>query len=87
MRVRRRGLFTLVAVGALAVSGCGATSGDGAAAPVGSDTSITTTGAGSYEFTVATLDGATFDGRSLAGKPALLWFWAPWCPTCLGQAK
>jgi len=37
-------------------------------------------------FTATTLDGATFDGTTLAGKPALLWFWAPWCPTCAGQA-
>ena len=43
--------------------------------------------AGGYDFTVATLDGATFDGRGLAGKPAVLWFWAPWYPTCLGRAK
>ncbi|WJK40462.1 redoxin domain-containing protein [Solwaraspora sp. WMMA2056] len=40
----------------------------------------------SHDFTARTLDGATFDGRSLAGKPAVLWFWAPWCTTCLGQA-
>jgi thiol-disulfide isomerase/thioredoxin len=37
-------------------------------------------------FTATTVDGEPFDGRSLAGKPAVLWFWAPWCPTCLGQA-
>ncbi len=37
-------------------------------------------------FTVTTLDGGTFDGKTLAGKPAVLWFWAPWCPTCAGQA-
>lgn len=38
------------------------------------------------DFTVATVDGATFDGETLAGKPAVLWFWAPWCVTCAGQA-
>jgi thiol-disulfide isomerase/thioredoxin len=37
-------------------------------------------------FTGTTLDGQPFDGTSLAGKPAVLWFWAPWCPTCLQQA-
>jgi thiol-disulfide isomerase/thioredoxin len=37
-------------------------------------------------FTVATLDGGTFVGTSLAGKPAVLWFWAPWCPTCAAEA-
>ncbi|MGJ7449524.1 redoxin domain-containing protein [Aquipuribacter sp. MA13-13] len=38
------------------------------------------------DFTATTLDGATFEGATLAGEPALLWFWAPWCPTCAGQA-
>lgn len=37
-------------------------------------------------FTAKTIDGTTFDGKSLAGKPALLWFWAPWCPTCAAQS-
>ncbi|MDG4766321.1 redoxin domain-containing protein [Solwaraspora sp. WMMD406] len=38
-------------------------------------------------FTAPTLDDATFDGRSLAGRPAVLWFWAPWCAMCAGQAS
>ncbi|OBI77246.1 protein disulfide oxidoreductase [Mycobacterium sp. E740] len=33
-------------------------------------------------FTETTLDGAQFNGNSLAGKPAVLWFWTPWCPFC-----
>lgn len=37
------------------------------------------------EFTTGTVDGAEFDGATLVGKPTLLWFWAPWCPTCRGQ--
>jgi thiol-disulfide isomerase/thioredoxin len=36
-------------------------------------------------FTATTVDGKRFDGASLAGKPVLLWFWAPWCPICRGQ--
>lgn len=38
------------------------------------------------DFTAPTVDGATFDGASLAGKPAVLWFWAPWCPVCKREA-
>lgn len=37
-------------------------------------------------FTGTTLDGKAFDAASLAGKPTVLWFWAPWCATCFGQA-
>ncbi|PRZ07021.1 thiol-disulfide isomerase/thioredoxin [Isoptericola sp. CG 20/1183] len=38
-----------------------------------------------YDFAATTLDGEEFDGASLAGSPAVLWFWAPWCPTCIMQ--
>jgi thiol-disulfide isomerase/thioredoxin len=37
-------------------------------------------------FTGTTLSGGTFNGSSLAGKPAVLWFWAPWCPFCNAEA-
>lgn len=37
-------------------------------------------------FTAPTLGGGTFDGASLAGRPAVLWFWAPWCPVCQREA-
>ncbi|MCH9701737.1 MAG: protein disulfide oxidoreductase [Actinomycetia bacterium] len=38
------------------------------------------------QFTATTIDGATFDGASLQGKPAVLWFWTPWCPFCNQEA-
>lgn len=38
------------------------------------------------DFTATTVDGKPFDAKTLAGKPTVLWFWAPWCPTCKGQA-
>jgi thiol-disulfide isomerase/thioredoxin len=37
-------------------------------------------------FTGTTLSGASFNGASLQGKPAVLWFWAPWCPFCNAEA-
>ena len=37
-------------------------------------------------FTAETVDGATFDGQSLAGKDAVVYFWAPWCPVCRREA-
>jgi thiol-disulfide isomerase/thioredoxin len=38
-------------------------------------------------FTGTTVEGRRFDGSSQAGKPVLLWFWAPWCPVCRGQVS
>lgn len=38
------------------------------------------------EFTAATTDGGELSGASLAGRPAMLWFWAPWCTICRGEA-
>ena len=38
------------------------------------------------QFTGTTLSGAPFNGSSLAGRPAVLWFWTPWCPFCNAEA-
>ena len=38
------------------------------------------------QFTGTTLSGQPFSGSSLAGKPAVLWFWTPWCPFCNAEA-
>lgn len=37
-------------------------------------------------FTATTLAGAPFNGASLQGKPAVLWFWTPQCPVCNAEA-
>ncbi|GAA4966559.1 hypothetical protein GCM10025331_68950 [Actinoplanes utahensis] len=38
-------------------------------------------------FTGTTLTGERFDAARMAGKPAILWFWAPWCATCASEAQ
>ena len=38
------------------------------------------------QFSGTTLTGAPFNGSSLVGKPAVLWFWTPWCPFCNAEA-
>ena len=38
------------------------------------------------DFTGTTLSGAPFDSAGLQGKPAVLWFWTPWCPFCNQEA-
>ncbi|WP_296665178.1 redoxin domain-containing protein [Demequina sp.] len=40
-----------------------------------------------FDFTAPTVIGnGTFDGATIANKDVILWFWAPWCPTCLAEA-
>ncbi|MBB4762205.1 TlpA family protein disulfide reductase [Amorphoplanes digitatis] len=41
----------------------------------------------SLKFKGRTLDGKTFDAATMAGKPTILWFWAPWCATCASEAQ
>lgn len=72
-----RRLGWLVAVAALVLAGCGGGSPRAAGAPA------TTSPASLFAFTATTVDGKPFDGMSMAGKPTVLWFWAPWCPICL----
>lgn len=79
-----RALCVVAAAAALALAGCGGSDGR-SADPAG--TGPAASAQGGLDFTVTTLDGGTFDGATLAGKPAVLWFWAPWCPTCVGQAR
>src|ERR1700755_109103 len=38
------------------------------------------------QFTGTTLSGPPVNGAPLQGKPAVLWFWTPWCPFCNAEA-
>jgi len=66
----------------LVLTGCAASGGDG------SDevTEAASANVADLAFSGETLGGARFEGEQLEGKPAVLWFWAPWCPTCRAQA-
>ncbi|WP_062518282.1 redoxin domain-containing protein [Demequina gelatinilytica] len=39
-----------------------------------------------FAFTATTLTGEEFDGLSIDDRDVILWFWAPWCPTCFAEA-
>ena len=74
------------------IAGCGGTGGNAAsvtprAAP--SEVSAPSTAAAvpeELDFIAKTVGGQEFSGQTLAGKPAVFWFWAPWCPTCQREA-
>lgn len=86
MRPRWRVLLAaLVATLAVAgAAGCGATGGS--AGSVGTPAAATAGVPELLRFDSQTLDGKAFAGASLAGRPVVLWFWAPWCASCAGQA-
>ncbi|WBB92064.1 redoxin family protein [Verrucosispora sp. WMMC514] len=95
---RSTGAATAVLLAAvLATAGCGAGPDAEAAPPAGGppstavDTASPSAGPtvsvpDTLRFTGTTLDGAAFDAATLAGRPVVLWFWAPWCATCASQA-
>lgn len=72
-------LAPLLIAALLTVAGCSTAGAGGTAVLEGTGESA------NLDFRATTLDGETFHGESLAGKPAVLWFWAPWCPTCRAQ--
>ncbi len=89
----------LLVVAVVAVAGCGsATRGSTADKTAGTSAAENAENAGkpaadkpvtvpeSLRFAGTTLDGKAFDGASMAGHPVVLWFWAPWCATCAGEA-
>lgn len=97
-RSKRR--IALSAFVLLAVAGCGSpatttaastttavatTTSAGGAAPTAPSTPAATV-PDQLRFTAKTVEGADFSGETLAGKPAVLWFWAPWCPKCRREA-
>lgn len=91
-------VHTLASLGAAVglLAGCGGTDGGtgGSAASVAPSTTSVAVSAPTGDaamptqlnFTAKTIGGEQFSGATLAGKPAVLWFWTPWCPTCQREA-
>lgn len=79
-------LVMAVAAAVIALAGC---SGSGTLQP-GAETAGHPTGLSSplaqVEPRPVTVDGKPFNPAHLVGKPVVLWFWAPWCTICRGEA-
>jgi len=92
----RRSITALAAVaaGAVALAGCASAdqpgtaveATDAASAPSAS-ADATSHETGPFDFTAETVAGGTLEGESLKYRDVILWFWAPWCPTCLVEGK
>lgn len=76
----RRIFAALLVAAGLLLAGCGT------ATPVGAGSADVGVGqTANLDFSATTIDGGSFSGSQLQGKPTVLWFWAPWCPTCRAQ--
>ena len=94
--MRRRAVL-LSAAGVLLAAGCSSAPAEepafvqpAAALPDKSDAPATAAPIAvpaTLKFSGKTLDGQAFDATTLAGKPTILWFWAPWCATCASEAQ
>jgi thiol-disulfide isomerase/thioredoxin len=90
--MNRRALAVLAAL-AVILAACGSESGSKPSAAPSATAAASPTPASNQspagkhvpaqlQFSAKTVDGQDFSGESLLGKPAVLWFWTPWCPTC-----
>lgn len=83
----RKALLALTLAGAAALTACGsqdATPPAAAPAAAGTTSEPGTAGAQStpFGFTAQTVSGESVDTSTYAGRPTVLWFWAPWCTIC-----
>jgi thiol-disulfide isomerase/thioredoxin len=85
MRSTRVRLLSLAAAAALTLAACGSGSDDAASDDGGGSSSAASEGS-SPTFVADQLGGGELDLASLDGEDTVLWFWAPWCTVCRGEA-
>ena len=90
MRSNRIRLPALVVAFAATLAACGSgeattSSGDAGSADPAASSASDASGAPA-KFTADRLGGGELTSASFAGKDTVLWFWAPWCTVCRGEA-
>jgi len=91
MSSARRTVVTGVALALVVLAGC-SVAGPDKAAPEGTRPGPASGSPASapvpqrLRFTATTVTGDEFDAPGLAGRDAVLWFWAPWCSDCRREA-
>lgn len=98
--MRRVQSLTVIVAATFALAACGSGVSTGSGLPAASPTSAAPTPAPEesaepasavvpqeLKFTSTTTTGDPFEGSSLAGKPTVVWFWAPWCHICQNEAS
>ena len=80
--------LAMVGITAAVLTGCSARPGSAepAAQPVPASGSTAAMVPMQLKFIAKPVEGQTFSGATLAGKPVVFWFWTPWCPTCQAEA-
>ncbi|MGA9715840.1 MAG: redoxin domain-containing protein [Aeromicrobium sp.] len=97
--MRRLRTITVIVAAMLAMSACGSGAQTAADPRTDAPTSEVPTPAvddsavadavavpSALQFTSTTTAGKSFEGASLAGQAAVVWFWAPWCHVCQNEA-
>ncbi|MBB5867688.1 thiol-disulfide isomerase/thioredoxin [Allocatelliglobosispora scoriae] len=81
----RKAVIALLAAGSIGLAACG--TAPSPAAPVGQPPAADQQQVpATLDWISTTVDGKPFNAASLAGKPAVLWFWASYCPDCQADA-
>ncbi len=87
MRSNRVTALGLAIVLSVVLAACGSGGASTSSAGAGSRPANTAAApAAPAGFTAAVLGGGELSSASFAGKDTVLWFWAPWCTVCRGEA-